>query len=392
MSNRPTVAHFVRDFLPPTETFVGNQIVTLDRYRPVVFCRHRQPNDTYAVSNVYSVQELLPRWPKLVDRICYGTARYLPIVSAQLVAQQIRREATRLIHFHFLVDARFFLAVKRLTRLPTVVSAYGYDVSSFPRALWGQGRRYLQPIFGEMECFLAMSQDMRRDLIRLGCPDEKIVVHYHGCNTDRFVFPERIYAKDGVVNILMCGSLRPKKGHDRVLQALHMWAQRRSSHQPFVLTLMGDGPQRGKLEALVHEYGWEDRVRFLGHVPHHDPRLVAEYHKADVFTHPSVAIGGNKEGIPGTVVEAMAAGLPVVSTYHAGIPEMITNQEDGLLVNEDDLEGLCEALARLIEEPTLRQRLGQSAARTAATRGRLHSKTPDLERIYDQLLAGEPHC
>ena len=134
MPERPAVAHIIRAYLARTETFVGNQIATLERYRPVVFCHHRLPNPGYPVDDVCILQQLLAPVPRLVDRAGYRLARYLPPFSARLLAERARGESVRLLHFHYLVDARFFLALKRLTGLPAVVAAYGYDVSAFPRA------------------------------------------------------------------------------------------------------------------------------------------------------------------------------------------------------------------------------------------------------------------
>ncbi len=289
------------------------------------------------------------------------------------------------LHFHYLVDARFFLSVKRRTGLPGVVSGYGYDVSLFPRSMRGYGRRYLRPLFAEMDCFLAMSEDMKRDLVSIGCPPEKVVVHYYGTETDRFVHPGRVYGDRDAVKVLMCGTLEPKKAQDRVLRALARWERAAPGRPRFTVTFAGDGPLRPRLEALVRELGWEDRVTFLGHVPHEDERLVEEYRSADVFALPSVTIAGDKEGIPGTIVEAMAAGLPVVSTHHAGIPAAVTDGVTGLLVREDDDAGLAGALGRVIEDPELRERLGRAAAADAHARLRLHGKTPELEAIYDNV-------
>jgi len=118
--------------------------------------------------------------------------------------------------------------------------------------------------------------------------------------------------------------------------------------------------------------------------------LVEQYRQADIFALPSITIRGDKEGIPGTIIEAMAAGLPVVSTYHAGIPEVIEHDQDGLLVEEGDLEGLSLALGKLIENRALRERLGRAAVQTAIACCGLQSRTPELERIYTRLLAGTP--
>ena len=388
MTEKPIVAHIIRGFLQPTETFVANQINTLKNYQPVVFCHHRMPNDMNVSCRKYSVRESLPYLARFWDDINYRLVRRFPGSSAKLLPELAEKNKVRLLHFHYLVDARFFLKLIKVVPLPTVVSAYGYDVSNFPKSLFGFGKNYLQPIFKEVDCFLAMSRDMKRDLVKIGCPEKKIRVHYYGTDTDRFVYPERVYPEKETVNILMCGTLEPKKAQDRVLNALHIWEQKNQSKYSFRITFMGDGPLRPKLKGMVADYKWDHIVSFLGHVSHNTNRLDEEYRKADIFTLPSVTIKEDKEGIPGTIVEAMANGLPVVSTYHAGIPEVIADGQDGLLVEENDLEGLANALGRLIENRSLREKLGHNAAKRAFRHLRLLTKTPKLEDIYDQLIAG----
>lgn len=386
MIKKPIVAHIIRGFLHPTETFVANQINTLKNYQPVVFCHHQMPNDMNVFCRKYSVRESLPYLARFWDNINYRLARRLPDLSAKLLSELAEKNNVRLLHFHYLVDARFFIKLKQMTRLPAVVSVYGYDVSIFPNCFMGFGKHYLKPLFEKMDFFIVMSEDMQKDLIRIGCPQEKIKVHYHGINTVRFKYKNRKYAEKNGLNILMCGTLEPKKAQDQVIAALRLWEKSKTSEHSFQITFMGDGHLRAKLESLIESFGWRDRVNFLGHVPHNSSRLVEEYMKADIFTLPSVTIKGDKEGIPGTLVEAMANGLPVVSTYHAGIPDLITDGHDGLLVEENDAKALSDALGRLIEDRDMREKLGTAAAITASIKCIFQNKTADLEKIYDELL------
>src|SRR5207247_2102925 len=111
---------------------------------PVVFCHHRLPAAKASSANVHSAEDFLPRTARLQDRLSYRAARHFPAVSARATVEALEREQVQLLHFHYLVDARFFLEVKRLSGLPAVVEAHGYDVSLFPRRLAGLGRLYLR--------------------------------------------------------------------------------------------------------------------------------------------------------------------------------------------------------------------------------------------------------
>jgi colanic acid/amylovoran biosynthesis glycosyltransferase len=385
---KPVVAHVMRGYLGRTETFIGNQVFSLENYRPIILCHHRIDGHSYPFDDIVSINDIIPKHSRVLDSLVYRSARILTPMSANALFRHAISSSTCIIHFHYLVDARFFLPFKRIVGLPTLVSAYGYDVSSFLKRYWGYGKKYLKPLFDETEFFIAMSQDMKQDMINLGCPEEKIIIHYHGIDTKRFAYPERIYTNNkDEVRILICGTLEIKKAQHLVLEALRLIEQRQMTKQRFHVILVGDGPMRSYLERQVTGYGWENIVTFAGHIPHHEQRLDKEYQKADIFSLASnITVKGDKEGIPGTIVEAMASGLPVVSTYHAGIPEVIESGKNGLLVKEKDVEALAYTFADLIDNPSQRERIGCAASEKAINELDLYKRTRNLERIYASLL------
>lgn len=382
---RPTVGCVVRAHLARSETFIQNQLTALRRHRPVVLAHHRRPDTDVALEEGAVARELLPLPLAHVDSLMYRTGRTALPQAIMALVRYARQQDARLLHFHFLTDARFLLGLQRRTGLPSVVSGYGYDVNVFPYMAHGLGRRYLRPIFDRLDLFLAMSEDMRRDLLAIGCPEAKVRVHYHGSDTRRFRWPERLYTRGAPLNILQCARLVDGKGHQLVLEALRRIDK--SGNHDFRVTFVGDGSVRARLYAMVEAYGWQSRVSFLGHVPYASDALVQHYRDADIFAHPSVPFRvSSKEGIPGTIVEAMSCGLPVVATRHGGIPEVIEDGREGILVDEHDVASLAEALEKLLKDACMRRRLGEAAAQRAARELDLHVRTAELERIYDELI------
>lgn len=383
---KPVVAHFIRGFLRPTETFIGNQLNTLQKYEPRIFCHHIIKEHTVRAIQPTVLMDSLSPIRKKVETFSYLLFRQLSPLSISTLEQSIKKVKPKLLHFHYLVEARFFLPLARRLKLPSVVSGYGWDVSSFPKSKFGYGRIYLQPIFNELNLFLAMSDDMKKDIVALGCPESKVIVHYYGTETQRFKFPERRYDKQNKIKILFCGRLAPKKAPQHILYALKKLEVLKSDLPQWELTFVGDGPLRYELELLVREYGWDKKVFFTGHIPHNDNHLLEQYKTADIYVQPSITANGEKEGIPGTLVEAMASGLPVISTYHAGIPSVIKNNNTGLLVEEGQIDELTQKINGLISDPFQRELLGKSASDYALDMLDLVKKTKELESIYDSLV------
>lgn len=200
-------------------------------------------------------------------------------------------------------------------------------------------------------------------LAGIGLPSNKIhVVRY--C----VELPPHRPVRDGDDRDIRCvavGRLVPKKAPLQVLESFRLAAQ---TNENLVLDLVGDGPLMGEVRGYVTDYGLSHRVRLHGRLPHAD--TLALIRGADLLLHHAVtsAEDGDTEGQPLAVLEAMAAGIPVIATHHAGIPEVITDNANGRLVTEYDVPAMAAALQGLAADLHERQRLGRAARETIKQR------------------------
>jgi len=378
------VGHITRTFLGRTETFIYSQLTNLPPEEAVVLTRYAKNQNRFPGVNFRAFSLDPENWNKRWSGINYRLFRRMTDYERQFYLREIHALKPDLLHAHFAVDAAYFANVWRHVHQPLVVSCYGYDVSSFPKRYGGWGRHYLQPVWRYASLILAMSNDMREDLLNLGCPDEKIRLHYHGINLAQFKYVERNRnLSSAPVRILFVGSLSGKKGVEDVLRAFAQIANQRPQLE---LRFVGNGRLRSKLEQLVRTWGLENQVSFSGFV-HHE-KVPDELRCAHIFCHPSrTRKNGDKEGIPGTIVEAMATGLPVVTTRHAGIPEMVRDGQDGFVVTERDVTAIAHALLTLVDQPDMRTLMGRKATRQVQLKADVVRLTAELEDIYSDVLA-----
>ena len=180
-------------------------------------------------------------------------------------------------------------------------------------------------------------------------------------------------------------TLCPKKGHLFQLTAIEKLVT--SGITNFQFRIAGTGEVETELKKVVNEKHLSEYVIFTGALKYGSEEMMEEYKNADIFLHPSVtAPDGDKEGIPGTIIEAMSAGLPVISTFHAGIPYIIENKKTGILVKEWDIDALAEALTSLIQNKNLCENIGLTAQKYALQNLDLRLKEKELEEIYDKLI------
>lgn len=259
-----------------------------------------------------------------------------------------------IIHSHFGPNGSFAIFLRHLgIRSKFITTFHGYDANSYPR-LYG-GLECYRDLFASGDMFIANSSFTRNRLIELGCEEEKIMILPVGFHIDRFKFATRGVRDGEPVNILTIGRLVEKKGHEYMIRALSML---KDTGREFRYFVAGDGPLRGALESIADELGLGGKVMFLGPVDEGEAHQL--YSKAHVFALPSVtAKDEDREGQALVLQEAQACGLPVLSTFHNGIPEGMLDGESGFLVPEKSPEALAERLKFLIDRPDIWPELGK---------------------------------
>jgi glycosyltransferase involved in cell wall biosynthesis len=177
------------------------------------------------------------------------------------------------------------------------------------------------------------------------------------------------------------GRLVPKKGYQTLLEAL---CRVMRDGREFRLEVYGGGPQRTELEKMADRLGLGARISFHGARP--PDEIVDAYARASLFVlAPHVLENGDRDGIPNVLVEAMAAGVPVVSTRMSGIPELIENGIEGILVEPDDIEALAAAISRLLDDTALADRLAAAGRRKVE---RSFDLIVNSKLVFDLLSSG----
>jgi len=235
-------------------------------------------------------------------------------------------------------------------------------------------------LFRQSELMLPISNLWKNKLIEMGCPPEKIHVTRMGIEPEKFNFQPR-QAFQTPLRIVSVARLTEKKGLDVAVKASAILKQRGGQFQ---YTIIGNGDQDEMMRDFIAREGMEDCVSMPGFKPQEEIRRALS--EADIFLLPSkTAADGDMEGIPVALMEAMAVGLPVVSTFHSGIPELIENNVSGWLVEEDDPEALAETLLKLSQGEVDVAPVVAAARHKVETEFNQHIAYGELAQILERL-------
>jgi glycosyltransferase involved in cell wall biosynthesis len=258
----------------------------------------------------------------------------------------------------------------RRAGVPLIVHFHGYDASV--REVLEENAETYPAMFRQAAAVIAVSRAMRAKLISLGAPPEKVYYNPYGVDCEQFAGADPAAAPPLFVAV---GRLTQKKSPQATLAA---FAEVLRGCPAARLRMIGDGPLMGECRELVRGLGIGDAVALLGPQPH--SVIKEEMRRARCFVQHSVeAPSGDCEGTPVSVIEAGASGLPVVSTRHAGIPDVVVEGETGFLVAEGDVRGMAAHMLRLAREPELAGELGRAARRRVESH---FSKGQSLARLW----------
>ena len=286
----------------------------------------------------------------------------------------------RLLHIYFGQIAVHLLPLIRTWKNPSIVSFHGADVAvDMNKPAYRESTRQM---LDAVKLVLVRSESLRRALIDLGCDPKKIEVQRTGIPLEEFAFHERSFPNDGEWRLVQAGRLIEKKGLPVTLRAFAVFLRK---YPNATLTIAGEGPLLGELQKLARELNIEGRVSFPGFISEEQLREI--YYRSHIFVHPSqTGYDGNVEGIPNSMLEAMASGLSVFATDHGGIPEAVENSVSGVLVRERDHEALANALLNATQDSDSLARIARNGAEVVRKNFDLQAQAQRLEEIYLRLI------
>ncbi len=384
-TDKQAVAIYTRYFLSISMTFVYRQLLGVsERFAPIVLCKRVENADVFPYEPVFHRWESIPekagmRVYKLARRKFSALSPFQRAFNERVLTDQ----DVKLIHAHFGPYGLDVLPSAKRLGIPLVVTFHGYDASTLLSDSTYTAQ--LRELFDYAHVITA-SADFHKTLSSLGANPERLQAHHIGVPVDDFRFVDRIppseKARRGeLIRFLQVSNFVEKKGHRYTLDAFERFL---SEYDKAELVFAGDGPLRPSIESMCREKDLGGKVRFVGRVT--TKEVIPLMSAADVFLHHSVtAADGDKEATTTVIAEAMSTGLLVVGTYHGGIPEMIDDGIDGLLVEERDVATYADKLVGILE---CGSELGVRASEKIRADFDLSKQNDQLCDIYERVIGG----
>lgn len=342
------VIHSTPVWLPQTMTWLCNQV----RYTPHaieshIVCERTENLDQFGVPNISSLPEL-----SLLSRFGEsGLKGAKPLSRMFWLWHMCQRIKPEIVHSHFGNVGWFDSFVVRLTGAKHVVTFYGLDVNMVPK----QDPRWLgryKSLFKSADLFMCEGPYMAKCIKKLGCPPDKVKIHHLGVEVDKIPYQPRQLQSGEILRVLIAAAFREKKGIPYALKAL----EQIQNEVDLEITIIGDATpdprsqsEKQNILQVIEKYGLQSKIRMLGFQPY--SVLMEQAYKHHIFLSPSVTAkdGDTEGGAPVSIIEMAATGMPIVSTKHCDIPNVVQSGVDNWLVDERDVDGLVEKMRWLVQ-------------------------------------------
>jgi colanic acid/amylovoran biosynthesis glycosyltransferase len=375
------VAHFSGAFFVKSETYIHHYLTHLNTFKPICLARKLENLEEFPFSgpDIYLLQTERGSLKWWFQRVAKAT------LNRDVRFESIlKNRRARVLHAHFGHNGITALPVARKLKIPLVTTFYGDELSEF-QINGNPGKEFVK-LFDKGNLFLVESELMKKKLHQMGCPLEKILVQRTAIPVKSIGFKERKPKGNKIIRLLFCGGFTRNKGLIYALKAVkRVHDQHRCKNIRFCV--IGDGDLKEELDAFVRDNDMTGYVELPGFMKYQ--RYLEKVEEADIFLHPSVtASDSDSEGhAPTTILEAQAAGLPVISTMHADIPSIVVPDRSALLSRECDVDGLTRNILFLLENQSLWSQMSKTGRRFVEQFHDVSKETLLLEQKYQKLIS-----
>lgn len=375
------VASYCSSFLKSEMLHIYRQLSALRGVDTFVVTKEVQNAERFPFERI----EIIPK--RRTNLLVHGWLKFVerrpPIVyrgEYQTLDSLLERHGADLMHIYFGHTGVHLLPFIEQWDKPCVVSFHGADVAQKPEIKDYPAK--LRRLFKAVPLVFARSQSLVDRLVHLGCPPEKLRINRTGIPLNEFPFVDREPPRNGKWRVVQACRLIPKKGVATSLRAFAIFKKDNPGAEFFIA---GKGPLQPELEMLAGGLGILRDVHFVGFLP--QPKLLELYASSHLFLHPSeISPNQDQEGVPNSVLEAMATGLPVVATRHGGIPEAVDHGRTGFLVAEEDHVGLANAMQLITSLPASLKQMGEHAHAAVRQRFGQDAQIDQLESFYEEAI------